>query len=582
MVALNFSLKRRQPGPVDVPPAAAAPAPDAAPAVDARTGDLLDLVEEDLRRSRKSAERTSGSMTDAIAAGVEGAGRIVAEAEQLADAIGPAVRHVDRLVADFSSIATAGTEIRAEIDGATRLAEEARSGADSAGSGVGNLAAAIDRIESVVGLISRVAKQTTLLALNATIEAERAGAAGRGFAVVATEVKALSVETQRATDEINRNILALQEAARETSGAVSGIVGMIERISPTFSAVAGAVERQAAIISEAARTSEEVRGFIDTVARRAESVQSQSAALRTGVESVRTAATEALASNDRATVRLMTVLRQSSAGDRRRHDRFPVSLDLTLRWSGGSLRTETVDISMGGLLAKANGRTIAAGTPIEADLAGTGTLRGRVVAMSPVGIHIAFAENDKTVADVMPSRIASVRAEYGLLIDTAMDTARRISESFESGIARAAVTPDDLFDTDYRPIPDTDPQQFDVRAISFLERTLQPIQEEVVKQDPRMTFCAAIDRNGYLPVHNLIYSKPQRRGDAAWNAANCRNKRIFDDRAGLTAGRNTRPFVIQAYNRDMGNGVTVLMKEVDAPIIVHGRHWGGFRTAYRM
>jgi methyl-accepting chemotaxis protein len=26
----------------------------------------------------------------------------------------------------------------------------------------------------------------------------------------------------------------------------------------------------------------------------------------------------------------------------------------------------------------------------------------------------------------------------------------------------------------------------------------------------------------------------------------------------------------------------VMMREVDAPIRVFGRHWGGFRTAYRL
>jgi hypothetical protein len=66
------------------------------------------------------------------------------------------------------------------------------------------------------------------------------------------------------------------------------------------------------------------------------------------------------------------------------------------------------------------------------------------------------------------------------------------------------------------------------------------------------------------------------------DVANCRNKRIFDDRAGISAGRSTRPFLVQSYLRDMGGGATVMMREVDAPIRALGRHWGGFRTAYRL
>ena len=97
-----------------------------------------------------------------------------------------------------------------------------------------------------------------------------------------------------------------------------------------------------------------------------------------------------------------------------------------------------------------------------------------------------------------------------------------------------------------------------------------------------MAFCAMIDRNGYLPVHNKIYSHPQRPGDVAWNTANSRNRRIFNDPAGLAAGRNQRAYLIQSYARDMGNGKTIMMREIDVPIRVKGRHWGGFRTAYKL
>ena len=85
---------------------------------------------------------------------------------------------------------------------------------------------------------------------------------------------------------------------------------------------------------------------------------------------------------------------------------------------------------------------------------------------------------------------------------------------------------------------------------------LPPIQEPLLANEARMVFCAAVDRNGYLPVHNRKYSLPQRPGEKAWNTANSRNRRIFDDRAGLASARNVRPYLIQVYPRDMGNGVT--------------------------
>jgi methyl-accepting chemotaxis protein len=136
-----------------------------------------------------------------------------------------------------------------------------------------------------------------------------------------------------------------------------------------------------------------------------------------------------------------------------------------------------------------------------------------------------------------------------------------------------------LFDENYRPIPGTDPQQSMTQFVAFTDRHLPDIQEPVLGFDARIAFCAAVDRNGFLPTHNRIYSKPQG-DDPAWNAANCRNRRMFNDRTGLAAGRNTLPFLLQTYRRDMGGGEFALMKDVSAPITVNGHHWGGLRIGY--
>ena len=106
------------------------------------------------------------------------------------------------------------------------------------------------------------------------------------------------------------------------------------------------------------------------------------------------------------------------------------------------------------------------------------------------------------------------------------------------------------------------------------------MQEPVLDLAPRIVFCAAVDRNGYLPTHNKAFSSPQSK-DPIWNAAHCRHRRIFDDRVGLKSGRNTAPFLMQTYLRDMGGGQHVLMKDISAPILVNGRHWGGFRMGVK-
>jgi methyl-accepting chemotaxis protein len=122
--------------------------------------------------------------------------------------------------------------------------------------------------------------------------------------------------------------------------------------------------------------------------------------------------------------------------------------------------------------------------------------------------------------------------------------------------------------------------QYTTRFLALADRLLPELQEAVVATLPKVVFCAAVDRNGYLPTHNHRFSRPQGT-DPLWNAANCRNRRLFQDRTGLAAARSTRPFLLQTYRRDMGGGQFALMKDLSAPITVQGRHWGGLRIAYQ-
>ncbi|WP_119418268.1 methyl-accepting chemotaxis protein [Desertibaculum subflavum] len=168
------------------------------------------------------------------------------------------------------------------------------------------------------------------------------------------------------------------------------------------------------------------------------------------------------------------------------------------------------------------------------------------------------------------------------IVELARAKAAEIAAVFEAALSKGEISVGDLFDEAYQPIAGTDPQQVMARFTGFTDRVLPAIQEPALAIDPRIVFCAALDRNGYLPTHNLKFSQVQRPGDAVWNAANCRNRRLFNDRVGLASGRSTKPFLVQTYRRDMGGGQFALMKDASAPITVQGRHWGGFRIGYKV
>jgi methyl-accepting chemotaxis protein len=166
-------------------------------------------------------------------------------------------------------------------------------------------------------------------------------------------------------------------------------------------------------------------------------------------------------------------------------------------------------------------------------------------------------------------------------IREAMRLAGVVAQSMSNAVDRNLLTLDELFDRNYRPIPGSNPEQIETRAARVLDGILTPIYDQALAFDDQVVFCMSVDENGFCPTHNTKFS--QRQGpDPIWNAANCRNRRFFKDRVGLAVGRNRNPFLVQAYQRDMGGGRFTPMVDASAPIMVNGRHWGGLRLAYAL
>jgi len=241
------------------------------------------------------------------------------------------------------------------------------------------------------------------------------------------------------------------------------------------------------------------------------------------------------------------------------------------------------EISMEGVLISGPAAdTLATGQQLAAELQDIGACRIRIAEHGKAGALARFVAPDVGLQERIEDRLWAIRDENTEFVTRAIEAGHELAKIFERGIASGALTLEQMFDENYVEIAGTDPKQYRTQYLDWADRALPPFQEAFLAKDPRMAFCVMIDRNGYLPVHNKLYSQPQRPGDVAFNTANSRNRRIFNDPAGLAAGRNTRSFLIQSYARDMGGGQTVMMREIDVPVRVRGRHWGGFRTAYKL
>jgi methyl-accepting chemotaxis protein len=543
----------------------------------------IDLIETDLAAMIRDVQHAADAVRGGTRATAEVLGSIREQTGQLAALSGKATENATHLAGATEEFAQSSDEIGRQVREAGSLSEDAGHAAAAAGKSLDGLKVSSAEIGNVVSLISAIAKQTNLLALNATIEAVRAGDAGRGFAVVASEVKALSSATQNATEEIRRKIDQLQRDAQSSIAAVNRIMSAIAAIRPVFTAVASAVEEQIATTGELSRSATDSSQFVASVAESAAQIKTAAARADESGSTIDRSGQDAANLAAKLQKRFVTFLRQSEIGDRRRHDRLPCELAVTLRQGGRDVRGQAADLSEGGMLVReVDSDELAVGKPVDLDLMGIGRGRARIVGRSTLGLHIEFTGLEGSAEAALTGRIAAIRAENQEFVDRAADAAAMVSMALEEAVADGKITPEALFDVEYVPIAETNPIQYRTRSLDVLEGLLPPIQEPLLAHDPRMVFCAAVDRNGYLPVHNKIYSKPQRADDVAWNTANCRNRRIFDDRAGLCAARNVRPYLIQSYPRDMGNGVIIMMREIDAPVRLFGKHWGGFRTAYKL
>jgi methyl-accepting chemotaxis protein len=383
------------------------------------------------------------------------------------------------------------------------------------------------------------------------------------LSALAAQVQEIT-RAQDAIGEASHGSLAAVERARKAVDDVGGEVGTIVATLRQVSQAAHAITKialQTRLVAfnasvEAKRAGDAGRGFgvvADAVKDLAAQVESSSKEITSTVGELDT--------------RIESLSREIRVSEDAQHGQGAVHRALVEAQSGVTSMAAAAEQSRG-ICTGLNSQMHA----VEAEIAQTASALDAAMTRSESFLKVS-------------ERLIELVAECGIetddtpLIHAAKDAAARVGHMLEEAVGQGEISVADLFDEKYLPVPDTNPQQHTTRFVALADRLFPSVQEPVLASDPRIVACVAADRNGYVPTHNAKYNHPQR-SDVLWNIANCRNRRIHNDRTGLASARNQRPFLLQTFRRDMGGGQFVMLKEVAAPIVVQGRHWGGFRIAF--
>jgi methyl-accepting chemotaxis protein len=341
---------------------------------------------------------------ETAAARAEGTSR---DAADINERTGMADSNTQTVAAATEQLAASAREIAAAVGRSTEASRQMQRQAEQAAAVMAELTGVAQGMAGVIELITSIAGQTNLLALNATIEAARAGEAGKGFAVVASEVKALAGQTARATEDIGRQVGAVQGSAERAADLMHLIAGQVTRVEDSAGAIAAAVDQQGSATQEISRNVQQAALCIREVADRMDGLGRDAGATRESsaemLAAFRRMAGQASELHHEVDAFLLSI---SEAADRRTYERHAVDEAVEIIASDGRVRRgRAIDVGAGGFAMRCDA-LLPIGEAVRVEALAERPLQARVVASdgNMLRLHFSYDPDTRAAVEAMLKR----------------------------------------------------------------------------------------------------------------------------------------------------------------------------------
>ena len=371
-------------------------------------------------------------------------------------------------------------------------------------------------------------------------------------------------QSHRELGELSQRMRLISQKSSEVSVTVSDLKRDSQKVREIGELIKGISEQtnllalNAAI--EAARAGTAGRGFAvvaKEVKMLAEKVRDATTVIASGTQAI----TRAVATTERET----TTIRDESSSTSAVLDKFAENFALVVNDLG------QVDAQISGIIAATDAIQVT-NTSISGHVGEINQLSAQT--------YDKMEESRELVAGLrghteQMHEIGAQHTVVGSTYDTLLAEVEGFRDRVQSYLEKVARRGVDIFDQVYQPVPGTQPQKFSTRYDRAVEDDLARLFDDMLKRRAGLIFAVAYDTHCYMPAHHSAFSEPLT-GDAAYDLAHSRSKRIFADDTGKRSATFQGHHLLQTYLRDTGEVTCVFAM----PVRACGRHWGCVRVAF--